>query len=140
MVSFPMIPEVELSLLLLLFLGFAAGVIKGFVGVGGGFLVTPFEIVNDYKVRGIYPGEKLIKKIGLEQNLDYILIGKISSTSKKNNPLELVSMKASEVEVRIRLINAGTGRLKQVIHRQLKVEDSVNETINEIFLDIVNRL
>ena len=45
MISFPMIPEVEISLLLLIFLGFAVGVIKGFVGVGGGFLVTPALII-----------------------------------------------------------------------------------------------
>ncbi len=45
MISFPMIPGVELNLLLLIFLGFAVGVIKGFVGVGGGFLVTPALII-----------------------------------------------------------------------------------------------
>jgi len=45
MISFPIIPGVEISLLLLIFLGFAVGVIKGFVGVGGGFLVTPALII-----------------------------------------------------------------------------------------------
>ena len=48
MISFPMIPGAEINLLLLLFLGFAVGVIKGFVGVGGGFLITPALIIIGY--------------------------------------------------------------------------------------------
>jgi len=45
MISFPTIPGVEINLFLLLFLGFAIGVISGFVGVSGGFLMTPALIV-----------------------------------------------------------------------------------------------
>ena len=40
-----MIPGVEISLFLIIFLSLAAGVISGFVGVGGGFIMTPALII-----------------------------------------------------------------------------------------------
>lgn len=45
MITFPMVPGVEISLFLLVFLSIAVGVVSGFVGVGGGFLMTPALIM-----------------------------------------------------------------------------------------------
>ncbi len=45
MISFAEVPGLEVSPFLLLFIGFAAGVVAGFIGVGGGFIVTPTLIV-----------------------------------------------------------------------------------------------
>lgn len=45
MITFSMIPGTEFSLFLLVFLSLASGVISGFVGVGGGFIMTPALII-----------------------------------------------------------------------------------------------
>jgi len=45
MMSFAEIPGVEISPVLLLFIGIAIGVVTGFIGVGGGFMLTPTLIV-----------------------------------------------------------------------------------------------
>src|SRR3972149_8140727 len=45
MVTFSEIPGQEISISLLLFIGFTVGVVGGFIGVGGGFLVTPALVV-----------------------------------------------------------------------------------------------
>lgn len=45
MITFPMIPGVDINIFLLVFLGLAVGVVSGFVGVGGGFFMTPALIV-----------------------------------------------------------------------------------------------
>ncbi len=41
----PIVPGVEISFFLIVFLGLAIGVISGFVGVGGGFIMTPALII-----------------------------------------------------------------------------------------------
>lgn len=45
MVTLSMISGVEINILLLAFLGLAVGIVSGFVGVGGGFLMTPALII-----------------------------------------------------------------------------------------------
>lgn len=45
MVTFPMIPGIEINISLLVFLGLMVGVVSGFVGVGGGFLMIPALII-----------------------------------------------------------------------------------------------
>jgi uncharacterized membrane protein YfcA len=40
-----MIPGIEINIFLLVFLGLAVGVVSGFVGVGGGFFMTPALII-----------------------------------------------------------------------------------------------
>jgi hypothetical protein len=45
MITFPMIPGIEINIFLLVFLGLAVGIVSGFVGVGGGFLMTPALII-----------------------------------------------------------------------------------------------
>ncbi len=45
MIHFPMIPGVEINIILLIVLSLATGVISGFVGVGGGFIMTPALII-----------------------------------------------------------------------------------------------
>jgi uncharacterized membrane protein YfcA len=41
----PIVPGVEINVLIVVFLGLAIGVISGFVGVGGGFIMTPALII-----------------------------------------------------------------------------------------------
>ncbi|MDI6857559.1 MAG: sulfite exporter TauE/SafE family protein [Dehalococcoidia bacterium] len=48
MITFSEVPGLEASPVVLLFLGFALGVLAGFVGVGGGFIVTPALIVMGF--------------------------------------------------------------------------------------------
>jgi uncharacterized membrane protein YfcA len=45
MVTFHEIPGSEISILLLVFMGFTVGIVGGFLGVGGGFMVTPALVV-----------------------------------------------------------------------------------------------
>lgn len=45
MVTFHEIPGTEISILLLVFMGFTVGIVGGFLGVGGGFMVTPALVV-----------------------------------------------------------------------------------------------
>lgn len=45
MIEFSMIPGVEINLYLIVFLSFAIGIVSGFVGVGGGFMMTPALII-----------------------------------------------------------------------------------------------
>jgi len=48
MITFPMVPGVEINVFLLLFLGLAVGVVSGFTGVGGGFIMSPTLIVMGF--------------------------------------------------------------------------------------------
>ncbi|UCD09574.1 MAG: sulfite exporter TauE/SafE family protein [Dehalococcoidales bacterium] len=45
MLQLPMMPDIEVSIVLLVILSLSAGVISGFVGVGGGFIMTPALII-----------------------------------------------------------------------------------------------
>jgi uncharacterized membrane protein YfcA len=45
MITFPEIPNTEVSIFLLLFIGFTVGIVGGFIGVGGGFMVTPALVI-----------------------------------------------------------------------------------------------
>ncbi len=45
MITFSEIPGVEIPIFLLLFMGFTVGIVGGFMGVGGGFLITPALVV-----------------------------------------------------------------------------------------------
>ena len=45
MITFPILPGVDVNLYLLLFIGLGAGILSGFAGVGGAFVVTPALIV-----------------------------------------------------------------------------------------------
>ena len=45
MLQLPMMPDIEVSIVLLLVLSLTSGVISGFVGVGGGFIMTPALII-----------------------------------------------------------------------------------------------
>jgi uncharacterized protein len=48
MITSAMIPGVEINLYLLVFLSVAAGVISGFVGIGGGFIMTPALVIMGF--------------------------------------------------------------------------------------------
>ena len=45
MITFPELPGVDINILLLIFVGFGAGILSGFAGVGGAFIVTPALII-----------------------------------------------------------------------------------------------
>jgi uncharacterized membrane protein YfcA len=45
MITFPVLPGVEINLFLLILIGLGAGVLSGFTGVGGAFVITPALIV-----------------------------------------------------------------------------------------------
>ena len=43
--NFPMLPGIDVNLFLLIFIGLGAGILSGFTGVGGSFIVTPALII-----------------------------------------------------------------------------------------------
>ena len=45
MIVFPSLPGVEVNLFLLIFIGFTVGIVGGFIGVGGGYMITPALMV-----------------------------------------------------------------------------------------------
>ncbi|MFC1912326.1 sulfite exporter TauE/SafE family protein [Chloroflexota bacterium] len=45
MIVFPSLPGVEINLFFLVFIGISAGILSGFTGVGGAFIVTPALII-----------------------------------------------------------------------------------------------
>ena len=45
MITFPELPGIDINLYLLIFVGFGSGILSGFAGVGGAFIVTPVLIV-----------------------------------------------------------------------------------------------
>ncbi len=45
MITFPELPGVDINLYLLIFVGLGAGILSGFAGVGGAFIVTPALII-----------------------------------------------------------------------------------------------
>lgn len=45
MMTIDVIPGLEINILLLVFIGLAAGVLSGFAGIGGGFILTPTLII-----------------------------------------------------------------------------------------------
>jgi len=45
MITFPELSGVDINILLLIFIGFGAGILSGFAGVGGAFIVTPALII-----------------------------------------------------------------------------------------------
>jgi uncharacterized protein len=50
-IIFQMIPGIEINLFLLILLSFSIGIISGFTGVGGGFLMTPSLIILGFPVQ-----------------------------------------------------------------------------------------
>lgn len=48
MIDLPVAPGIEINLYLLVFLSLSAGMISGFVGVGGGFIMTPVLIIMGF--------------------------------------------------------------------------------------------
>ena len=45
MITFSELPGIDMNIYLLAFVGFGAGILSGFAGVGGAFIVTPALIV-----------------------------------------------------------------------------------------------
>jgi len=45
MIAFPELPGIDINIFLLIFIGLGAGVLSGFAGVGGAFIVTPALII-----------------------------------------------------------------------------------------------
>ena len=45
MIEFSALPGVEISVFLLVFIGLGVGIISGFAGIGGAFIVTPALII-----------------------------------------------------------------------------------------------
>ena len=45
MITFPILPGIDINIFLLIFIGLGAGILSGFAGVGGAFIVTPALII-----------------------------------------------------------------------------------------------
>jgi len=57
MITFPELPGVDINILLLVFVGFSAGILSGFAGVGGAFIVTPALIILGFPLsEPVWPG------------------------------------------------------------------------------------
>lgn len=102
MITFPMIPGIEVNLFLLIFLALAVGVVSGFVGVGGGFLMTPALIILGFPAH-FAVGTSLVWIMG------NAIVGTLRHRQLGNVDMKLgVLMMAcvmSGVEVGVRLLN-----------------------------------
>lgn len=97
-------------------------------------------VVRQFQLSGIYPQKSKIQQIGLEQKVDFVLIGQVNRGGIDQNPLDLLSMPSSTIEVKLRLFNAKTGTLKQIIHYQKNVSDSIRGTLNHILAESIAEL
>lgn len=97
-------------------------------------------VVRQFQLSGIYPQQSKIQQIGIQQKVDFVLIGQVNRGGTDQNPLGLLSMPSSTIEVKLRLFNAKTGMLKQIIHYQKNVSDSIRGTLNLILAESIAKL
>jgi hypothetical protein len=56
------------------------------------------------------------------------------------NDMNVVSVKPDIIDVKIRVVNAKNGKLRQVIFKEQDIEQSPSRTLNEILFEIAEKL
>lgn len=125
MVTFSMLPGVDINLFLLIFIGIGAGILSGFAGVGGAFIVTPALIILGFPAN-FAVGTSLIWVMG-NSLVGAFRHGKLGNVDAKLGLLMIVAA-ISGVEVGVRIVNWT---------RDIGVADQVVLSISICFLLIV---
>jgi hypothetical protein len=96
------------------------------------------NMIKESGIRGIYPSRKELKQLGKKTSVDFFLIGKI--TGKNSNPAG-ISLSGNEIiEITVRLIDAKTGKLRQIIIKQEEADDSASSSIERMLAEIAGAL
>jgi uncharacterized membrane protein YfcA len=102
MITFPMMPGVEVNLFLLILIGLGAGVLSGFTGVGGAFVITPALIVLGFPA-SFAVGTSLVWVLG-NSVIGAFRHGKLGNVDVKLGLVLLVAA-IGGVEVGVRILN-----------------------------------
>jgi uncharacterized membrane protein YfcA len=102
MITFPMMPGIEVNLFLLILIGLGAGVLSGFTGVGGAFVITPALIVLGFPA-GFAVGTSLVWVLG-NAVIGAFRHGKLGNVDVKLGLVLLVAA-IGGVEVGVRILN-----------------------------------
>jgi uncharacterized membrane protein YfcA len=102
MITFPVLPGVEINLFLLILIGLGAGILSGFTGVGGAFVITPALIVLGFPAN-FAVGTSLAWVLG-NSLIGTIRHGKMGNVDVKLGLLLLVAA-IGGVEVGVRILN-----------------------------------
>lgn len=102
MTTFPVMPGVEVNLFLLILIGLGAGVLSGFTGVGGAFVITPALIVLGFPA-GFAVGTSLVWVLG-NSIIGAFRHGKLGNVDVKLGLVLLVAA-IGGVEVGVRILN-----------------------------------
>lgn len=105
MITFPMIPGVEINLFLLILIGLGAGILSGFTGVGGAFFITPALIVLGFPAH-LAVGTSLVWVLG-NSVIGAFRHGKLGNVDVKLGLVLLVAA-IGGVEVGVRILNGAT--------------------------------
>ncbi|MBL7165785.1 MAG: sulfite exporter TauE/SafE family protein [Dehalococcoidales bacterium] len=102
MITFPMLPGIEINLYLLVFTGLGAGIVSGFAGVGGGFFMTPALIVLGFPAN-IAVGTSLAWVVG------NCVVGAFRHGKQGNIDIKLglvmISAAMAGMEIGVRILN-----------------------------------
>jgi len=102
MITFPMMPGVEVNLFLLVLIGLGAGILSGFTGVGGAFVITPALIVLGFPAH-FAVGTSLAWVLG-NSVIGAFRHGKLGNVDVKLGLVLLVAA-IGGVEVGVRILN-----------------------------------
>ncbi len=102
MITFPVMPGVEFNLFLLILTGLGAGVLSGFTGVGGAFVITPALIVLGFPA-SFAVGTSLVWVLG-NAVIGAFRHGKLGNVDMKLGVVLLVAA-IGGVEVGVRILN-----------------------------------
>jgi len=102
MITFPLLPGSEINLFLLILTGLGAGILSGFTGVGGAFVITPALIVLGFPAN-FAVGTSLAWVLG-NSLIGTIRHGKMGNVDVKLGLLLLVAA-IGGVEVGVRILN-----------------------------------
>ncbi|MBA7703698.1 hypothetical protein ES703_112491 [subsurface metagenome] len=102
MITFPELPGIDINIFLLIFIGLGAGIISGFAGIGGAFIVTPALIILGFPAN-LAVGTSLLWIVG---NSVIAVLGhrKLGNVDMKLG-LVLVVAAMSGMEVGVRILN-----------------------------------
>ncbi|HEY90321.1 MAG TPA: sulfite exporter TauE/SafE family protein [Dehalococcoidia bacterium] len=106
MITFPMLPGIEINLFLLVFTGLGTGLISGFAGVGGGFLMTPALIILGFPAN-IAVGTSLAWVAG-NSVVGAIRHGRMGNIDIKLGLVMILSL-MSGMEIGVRILNRAKG-------------------------------
>jgi uncharacterized membrane protein YfcA len=102
MITFPVMPGVEVNLFLLILIGLGAGILSGFTGVGGAFVITPALIVLGFPA-SFAVGTSLVWVLG-NAVIGAFRHGKLGNVDTKLGLVLLVAA-IGGVEVGVRILN-----------------------------------